>query len=162
MNQTHFVMLAARQRGATLLVSLIMLVILTLFAVSAFNLSSANLKIVGNFQQSRAIEAVAQIATEQVISDISNFNLSLPLTQTVCVNGTGSYCTGGNNVLVAVTCNYAVAATGYTKAIFNLMAPPPEDTDWETRAVVTDPLTGTKAVIVRGSSIMLLAGRCVA
>lgn len=162
MNHTPFVMLGTRQRGATLLVSLIMLVILTLFVVSAFNLSSANLKIVGNFQQSRAIEAIAQVATDQVISDIANFNLTLPLTQTICVNGTGTNCTGGSNVLVTVTCNYAIAATGYTKAIFNLMAPPPEDTDWETRAETTDPLTGTKAVIVRGSSIMLLAGNCIA
>lgn len=162
MTHTPFVMLGKRQRGATLLVSLIMLVILTLFVVSAFNLSSANLKIVGNFQQSRAIEAIAQVATDQVISDIANFNLTLPLTQTICVSGAGPNCTGGNNVLVTITCNYAVAATGYTKAIFNLAAPPPEDTDWETRAVVTDPLTGTKAVIVRGSSIMLLAGNCIA
>ena len=42
--------LKSRQRGATLLVTLIMLVVLTLFAVTAFNLSSVNLKIVGNFQ----------------------------------------------------------------------------------------------------------------
>jgi Tfp pilus assembly protein PilX len=38
----------AKQRGATLLVGLIMLVLLTLLAVSAINISTVNLHITGN------------------------------------------------------------------------------------------------------------------
>jgi hypothetical protein len=40
-----------RQRGATLFIGLVMLVVLTLFALSAFQTSSTNLKTVGNMQE---------------------------------------------------------------------------------------------------------------
>ena len=56
------------QRVVTLLVSLVMLVVLTIFAISSFNLSSINLRISGNFQQQRFMEATAQQALDQVIS----------------------------------------------------------------------------------------------
>ncbi len=62
-----------RQRGATLLISLIMLVILTLFALAGFNLSSVNLKIAGNFQNQKFMEAVALQAIERVISTPTAF-----------------------------------------------------------------------------------------
>ena len=38
------------QRGATLLVALIMLVVLSLFVVSSMNTASTNLRVVGNMQ----------------------------------------------------------------------------------------------------------------
>ncbi len=146
-----------RQRGATLLVSLIMLVVLTLFAVSGFNLSSVNLKITGNFQEQKLMEAIAQQAVEQVISSPAAFSLT-PAAQTVCVNGIGAPCTGGTNVAVsAPVCNYFVTAKGYTKQIGQLT---PEDTDWEIRAVVSDPVTGARAAVVQGVRIRMLAGNC--
>lgn len=56
------------QRGATLLIALIMLVLLTLFAVSALNTGTTNLKVVGNMQaKSEALNA-AQEAIETVLS----------------------------------------------------------------------------------------------
>lgn len=146
-----------RQRGATLLISLIMLVILTLFAVSGFNLSSVNLKITGNFQQQKTLEAAAQQAIEQVISTPTAFSLT-PTAQTICVNGSGGACTGGYNVTIsAPTCNYTATAKGYTKKVGELT---PEDTDWEFRASVSDPLTGAQAAIVQGVRIRVLAGNC--
>jgi Tfp pilus assembly protein PilX len=145
------------QRGATLLVSLIMLVVLTLFAVAGFNLSSVNLKIAGNFQAQREMERVAQQAIEQVITTTTAFTLT-PAAQTVCVNGTGGGCTGGHSVAVdAPRCNYAVTAKGYTKKIGELT---PEDTDWEVRAVVTDAITSANAAIVQGVRIRMLSGNC--
>ena len=58
----------SRQSGATLLISLILLVMLTLFAVSAMNTSTVNLKVVGNMQaQSEGLSA-AQTAIENAIS----------------------------------------------------------------------------------------------
>lgn len=57
-----------RQSGATLLVTLIMLIMLTLFAISAMNTSTDNLKMVGNMQErSEAFEA-AQATIELAIS----------------------------------------------------------------------------------------------
>jgi len=56
------------QRGATLVVALIMLVLLTLFAVSAMNTSIVNLKVVGNMQERSGALAATQQAIETVIS----------------------------------------------------------------------------------------------
>lgn len=56
------------QGGATLLVSLIMLVMLTLFAISAMNSSTTNLKVVGNMQAQAEAAAAAQGAIETAIS----------------------------------------------------------------------------------------------
>ncbi len=59
---------AGRQRGVTLLVTLIMLIMLTLFAVSAMNTSVTNLRMVGNMQvRAEALDA-AQATLESAIS----------------------------------------------------------------------------------------------
>jgi Tfp pilus assembly protein PilX len=57
-----------RERGATLVVALIMLVLLTLFALSAMNTGTNNLKIVGNMQSRAEAMSAAQEAVETVIS----------------------------------------------------------------------------------------------
>lgn len=58
----------SRQRGATLVIALIMLVLLTLFALSAMNTGTSNLKIVGNMQSRTEAMSAAQEAVETVIS----------------------------------------------------------------------------------------------
>lgn len=57
-----------KQRGATLLVALVMLVVLTLLVVSAIRSSTTNLRIAGNMQMQGEATASAQQAIEQVIS----------------------------------------------------------------------------------------------
>ena len=52
-----------RQQGATLIVTLIMLIMLTLFAISAMNTSTTNLQVVGNMQ----IRNEALSSTQQTI-----------------------------------------------------------------------------------------------
>jgi Tfp pilus assembly protein PilX len=141
--------LLLNQRGATLLISLIMLVVLTLFAVAGFNLSSVNLKIAGNFQAQRGMEAAAQQAIEQVLSTGTAFSLT-PAAQTVTVSGF-------NVAVNAPACNYYRTASGYGKDIEALA---PEDTDWEVRAAVTDALTGAQANVTQGVAIRLPKGNC--
>jgi Tfp pilus assembly protein PilX len=58
----------SRQRGTTLIVALIMLVLLTLFAVSSFNTANTNLRIVGNMQQKTEALNSAQEAIETALS----------------------------------------------------------------------------------------------
>jgi Tfp pilus assembly protein PilX len=60
----------ARQRGAALVVSLIMLMLITLLAVASFRLGKGNLQIVGNAQQRSQGLAAAQGAIDQVVSSI--------------------------------------------------------------------------------------------
>lgn len=145
-----------RQRGATLLVSLIMLVVLTLFAVAGFNLSSVNLKIAGNFQEQKLLEAAAQQAIEQVISTPAAFNLA-PTEQSIAIGNHTVWVTGPAGRPTGPRCNYAITAKGYTKRIGELT---PEDSDWEIRAEVTDALTGAKAAIVQGVRLRVLANNC--
>ena len=65
----------ARQRGATLLVAMIFLLLISLFAVSAFKSSTSHLRIVGNMQVRQESVAAAQQAIEQTISN-SLFTIS--------------------------------------------------------------------------------------
>lgn len=149
-----------RQRGATLLVTLIMLVVLTLFAVTGFNLSSVNLKIVGNFQQQKEAESVVQDALERVMSSITLFSspAAVCLPSGAAPTGTPLACGTATDVLIAkAKCNYSTVATGYTKKLGELT---PEDTNWEVRASYTDPLTKAAAALVQGVAVRMLAGNC--
>lgn len=57
-----------REEGATLVVALIFLVLMSLFALSAFKGSSTNLRVVGNMQARQEAVAAAQVAVEQTLS----------------------------------------------------------------------------------------------
>ena len=135
------------QRGAVLITSLIMLVVLTLFVVSSINLSSADLRIVGNRQSKMAMSHSAQQAIEQVINGIAGFDAPAP--QTITVNG----------VPVSVTapaCLGASPAAGYT-AVSNITV---YDTHWSLTATATDPVTGATATVTQGVRIRLPTNYC--
>jgi type II secretory pathway pseudopilin PulG len=60
--------LAEFQRGATLIVGLIMLAVITLLVTTAFTLGNTNLKAVGNMQFRDEAAAAANMAIEQVLT----------------------------------------------------------------------------------------------
>lgn len=62
-----------RQRGVTLVVALIMLVLLTLLALTSFNLGNSNLQIVSNMQQRNEAIAAAQEVIEEALSSTRFF-----------------------------------------------------------------------------------------
>lgn len=63
-----------RQQGVTLIMALIMLVLLTLLALTSFNLGNSNLKIVSNMQQREQAIAAANEVLEETISSTRFFN----------------------------------------------------------------------------------------
>lgn len=138
-----------QQRGATLLVSLIMLVVITMFAVTGINLSSVNLRIVGNAQIQRALESSVQEAIEQAITDPTAFTVTaVALTATI----------NGFDVLVtAPGCRYYTTAGGYTRTHQNIA---PEFTYWDFSASASDGLSGAQVTINQGVKIPLPAGNC--
>lgn len=93
-----------QQRGATLIVALILLVLLTLFAVSSFNIGKSSLHTVGNMQHRDEALAAAQQTLEESISTTRLFqspanvilngvpscNSGQPNTKCVDVNGDGN------------------------------------------------------------------------
>jgi Tfp pilus assembly protein PilX len=58
----------SRQRGATLMVSMIMLLLITLLTIASFKLGKGNLQIVNNMQQRSQTQVAAQSAIELAIS----------------------------------------------------------------------------------------------
>jgi len=61
---------ARRESGMTLLVAMIILVMITLLAVSAYRVSNTNLKVVGSMQGRQEGVSAAQAVIEQVLSSL--------------------------------------------------------------------------------------------
>lgn len=102
---------ASRQKGATLVVGMIMLILISLLAVASFRLGKSDLQIVGNMQQRKQALSAAQQTIEQVISS-TQFTATptnaLPspcgaVVNTACVDVNGDGVTDVN-VKVVVTC----------------------------------------------------------
>lgn len=172
-----------RQRGATLVVALIFLVLMSLFAIHAFLGSSTNLRIVGNMQARSEAEAAAQVAIEQVISNPGFAqnpaqSASVPITVD---NGSASYTVRitpqpacyrvrivKNSELDAakapdVSCmrSGTVSMPGViqpTTALGGQLADNSvcSDTEWDIRAEVTDSRTGTSVAVHQGVSIRMV------
>lgn len=66
----HSIPTPQRERGMTLLVAMIILMMITLLAVSAYRVSNTNLKIVGSMQGRQEGQSAAQAVIEQVISSL--------------------------------------------------------------------------------------------
>lgn len=138
-----------KQNGATLFVALILLVMMTLFAISSVNLSTINLKIVGNMQATKALDAEAQVGLEQVISDSANF-----------LTPTGASITGGTYGTITVdtpVCIDSKTATGYSAVNTAII---PDDNTWEVVSSITDPVTGATSTLHTGVQMRMLANNC--
>jgi Tfp pilus assembly protein PilX len=131
------------QRGATLVVGLIMLTLITLMVTSAFSLSVSQLKSVGNMQFRNEAIAASNKAIEQVLS--SSFTTS-PVAESVNVDlnndGTADYV-----VAIAVpTCVRATVASTASLSSLSLGSSMSSastwNTVWEIDATVTDATTG--------------------
>jgi type II secretory pathway pseudopilin PulG len=146
---------ARAQRGATLVVALIMLTLITLVVVSAFTLSSSNLKAVGNMQARDESIAAANQAIELVVS--SSFT-DLPVAQEVNVDinkdGTTDY-----TVAIAVPkCVKAIEVPNPDKCDETLKALCAENnwyTNWDLQATVGDAASGASAVVHQGVRVKL-------
>jgi Tfp pilus assembly protein PilX len=138
-----------RQRGAVLLVSLVILVLITLFVISSANLTGSDLRIVGNLQNKLATNQRVQQAIENVLSDVNNFTTAAPVPQTIVVDGTSV------NVGAPV-CLGTSPAQGYT-AVNNITL---FDTNWSITATATDTVSGATTTINQGVRIRLPSNTC--
>ena len=144
------------QRGATLIVSLIMLALITLVVIGGFTLSNSNLKAVGNMQMREEAVAAGNRAIEVVIG--SAFTAA-PIAQDINVDINND---GTNDFVVAV------AAPTCVKAVIASTSPPSSIglnmgggsgttwyTDWDIQATVNDAATGASAVVHQGVRVLL-------
>jgi Tfp pilus assembly protein PilV len=143
------------QRGATLVVGLIMLLLITVMVTSAFTLSTTNLQSVGNMQFRDDAIAAANKATEQVLS--SPFT-SAPAAETINVDlnndGTTDYtvdfdapaCVSANVIVIPGSAPSSVTLP----AGFGLPASTFYQTVWDLSARVTDPVSGASVHVRQG------------
>ena len=170
-----------RQRGATLIVGLVMLVVLTLLVISAIRSSSINMRIAGNMQMQEETAAAAMQATEKVIS--TNFTAS-PASQVIAIDinsdGIADYtanvpvpsCTGSLAVINAnlnpanpadSPCISSGTAQNTGLMVSGVVAASTAQSwcylqQWEVQAQVTDSRTGATATSVQGVSMRVPAG----
>lgn len=147
---------SGHQRGATLIVGLIMLVLITLIVAGAFTLSSSNLKSVGNMQVREEAIAAANQAAERLIS--SPFTSALGAQSfTVDINKDG---TDDYTVAMAVpTCTRALQATSAAPSDVELgpdmSSGSTWNTDWDIDATVTDSASGASVRVRQGVRVLL-------
>lgn len=141
-------MVSTRQRGAVLVVSLLLLLVMTMLVVSTVNTGTINLRIVDNMRSRQDAEAVTQVAVNEFMSSGGNF-----VTPT---SGATITVDGHDITVTAPECVDARPATGYTAT----WALTPEDTTWEFDATITDGDNGARATIRQGVQIRMPAGSC--
>ena len=149
-----------RQRGTTLLIALIFLVILTLFAVSGMNTGVINLRTANNAQLMIEAEFAAQQQIEAVINSVTPFvtgSLGAATTTNIDVNG-DSY----TDFVVTTQppiCLSMIPAPGYS---YEFAASAPKDTVWQVSATAADSTFGATATMRQGVKIRLpVSATCV-
>jgi len=144
-----------KEEGVTLIIGLIMLVLITLVVTTAFSLSTANLKSVGNMQVRDEAIAAANLAIEQVLSsaftsspgeeivvDIDNdtkTDYTVVIDAPVCIRATAAAITSSSSVTLGEDFS--------TSSSFN--------TIWEIVATVTDIKSGATATVHQGARVLL-------
>ena len=147
----------SRQAGSTLIISMIMLVLLTLFVISAINSSTVNLRVVGNTQSQEEARAAAQMAIETFVSNFANFYptpAAAPATgYDINNDGTADY----SVVISTASCRAARqqipprtvdCANGVKSGVYCW------DTVWDITAVATDAKSGASQSVTQGVSII--------
>ncbi len=163
------------QRGVTLLVAIIMLLVMTMFVVAAVKLGTTNASIVSNMRAQKQVDAEAQQQIEIALNQFKFFN--------DVISSSGPWASPSTTALDAATlwANYAPAgstgapakqsdsltisrpqclyyqpATGYSA----LSGVAPQDTYWDMQAKASDSKTGASSEIHQGIHMLLPAGNC--
>jgi Tfp pilus assembly protein PilX len=142
-----------RQRGTTLLIALIFLVILTLFAVSGMNTGVINLRTANNAQLIVEAESAAQQRIEAMLNSVTPFVSGVLGTATITYsdaignNYPSDATCGGSTPCFRVTtqppiCLSIVPAPGYS---YEFAASAPKDTVWQVTASAQDGTFGAVA-----------------
>ena len=151
------------QRGTTLLIALIFLVILTLFAVSGMNTGVINLRTANNAQLILEAESAAQAQIEALLNSVTPYVTGvLGTATTTYASATGTVypsdaTCGGSAPCFRVTtqppiCLSIVPAPGYS---YEFAASAPKDTVWQVSAEAQDGTFGAKASSRQGVKIRL-------
>ncbi len=146
-----------KQAGVVLVVAMVLLIMITLFAITAIRSSTSELQIVGNAQVRKELAAAAQEGIENRINSVSDFNnviAGVPLSA-------ASYPLQGGRYGVEVSaprCLKAVATLG--NSLVNAGVSASDTTYWEVDATVTDNNTGATMQTTQGLKMRMPANSC--
>lgn len=144
----------SKQKGATLVVGLIMLIAITLLMISAFSLSGGNLKAVGNMQFRNEAIAAANMVIEQTIN--INFVAIDPANYptTVDVDIDQDNITDYVVIIKAPLCVKAALAPVDLSALSGVNSNVTNSSDyltlWEIEVIAQNPATGASVVAKQG------------
>lgn len=170
------------QRGATLIVSMIMLMVVTVLAVYAIRAGNSNLRIAGNVQRQGEALAATQQVIEQVIEQVkTSNNIALIPAQNVTVTSAGaSYTVTTNSLGAAGACilqvpvptanldpsnandvpcfqsqdnDRAITASGSVTSTLSAC----NQQNWEIQSTVNDTSSGTQLTQVQGFTLRVPA-----
>lgn len=162
------------QRGMTLLIALIMLIVMTMFVVSMVKIGNTNTSIVNNMRAQKSVDTEAQQQIEIAINQFQFFSdviggsggwsgaptylTAAQLWTTYKPSGASTEtATQSNDLrLYRPQCNYAAPASGYSA----LSGVAPQDTYWDIEATASDSTTGASTEIHQGIWMRLPAGNC--
>lgn len=155
------------QRGAVLIVSLIVLLAFTLFVVTMVNNSGSSFALVGNQQLKKRLDNAAKEAIERTVdtqTDFTNALAGTTTTVTATINEESVKLISPdpapiNGYTIKMTLPYCYGAK--TPPGYSSLSPvSPEDTHWKVQATAIDPLTGATSTVTQGVKIRLGAGNC--
>jgi len=145
-----------KQQGATLIVGMIMIVLITLIVVNAFTVSSSNLKSVTNLQMREQALAAGNEALELVIS--SAFTDS-PVEQSIDVDidkdGKVDYTVTVYTPTCVRAATVSTAAPSDVELGPGMSAGSTWNTDWDLDATVKDPVSGASVRVRQGVRVLL-------
>src|SRR5512135_1562909 len=140
----------SRQRGMTLVVGLIMLLVITLFVVSAIRLSTVSLRTVGNMQARSEAAAAGQRRIEDLMSSTTAFTSPSASTVIVPVNGVNYTVT-----TPVPACVKTVPVTGNSYDNSGLAL---QDTYWDVQNTAANAASGAAVTTHQGVKVRLSAG----
>lgn len=166
------------QRGISLVLGLIMLVLMTLLAMSAFQASNVNLRIAGNMQARQETLAAAQTALEQVLSSPAFIDLATPPASVTVPLNSASFTVDFTPAPACTTivdlpseelvptnpddlvCIPSSAVPGSESGIFHAGGPPTapsycSNTRWAVIANVADANTGASTTLEQGVAVRM-------
>jgi len=139
------------QRGTALIMALIMLVVLTMVAVSSVSSTNTSIRIVGNMQIQDEITAAAQVAIENKLGSVTSFTTATTSAHNIDINADGT--TDYVVQVAAPVCKAEGTSGGYSAS---LAGTAPRMTYWDIAATVTDARTGARTTVHQGVKINLL------
>jgi hypothetical protein len=156
-----------RQQGVTLIIGMIMLILITLMVTTTFNLSSTNLKSVGNMQSRNESIAAANKAIEEVIGSRDGFRTGFSVVPSARDIKYDINNDGVDDYLVAVAAPVCIqstevagsssegACTSATLEGFSGCGTTNYSTLWDIDATVTDAASGATVRVRQGMRVEL-------